>query len=371
MEGGKRHTRSQKKDKQTISNYRPISLLPLFAKIFERIVFKNLYNYLKSNNLITKNQSGFTPGDSGTNQLISLIHDIHKAFDDNRCLEVRSVYLDMSKAFDKVWHEGLLHKLCQNGVEGNILKFFESYLSNRRQRVVLNGKCSNWAPIHSGVPQGSVLGPLLFLIYINDLECGIKSQIKFFADDTSLYSVVKDPITSAAELNHDLKIISEWANQWKMSFNPDPTKPAEEILFSQKKNPVVHPPLFFNGVEVKRVTEHKHLGLILDPLLNFAAHIKEKSAKARKGIGLIKHLRSYLPTDALISIYTAHVRSHLDYCDFIFHIPELLGNFSTNVNLSNQMNKLESLIYQAGLAVTGMWQGTNRDRVYEELGWES
>ena len=172
---------------------------------------------------------------------------------------------------------------------------------NRRQRVVLNGKCSNWAPIHSGVPQGSVLGPLLFLIYINDLECGIKSQIKFFADDTSLYSVVKDPITSAAELNHDLKIISEWANQWKMSFNPDPTKPAEEILFSQKKNPVVHPPLFFNGVEVKRVTEHKHLGLILDPLLNFAAHIKEKSAKARKGIGLIKHLK-IIPTNRCINL---------------------------------------------------------------------
>ena len=355
----------KKKDKQTVSNYRPISLLPLFAKIFERIVFKNLYNYLKSNNLITKNQSGFTPGDSGTNHLLSLIHDIHKAFDDNRCLEVRSVYLDMSKAFDKVWHEGL------NGIAGNVLKFFESYLSNRRQRVVLNGSSSNWAPILSGVPQGSVLGPLLFLIYINDLECGIISQIKFFADDTSLYSVVKDPVVSALELNHDLEVISQWATQWKMSFNPDPTKPAEEILFSRKKTPVDHPPLYFNGLEVKRVTEHKHLGLILDPLLDFAAHIKEKSNTARKGIGLIKHLRSYLPLDALKSIFTMHVRSHLDYCDFIFHIPELVGNFSTDVNLSHQMKKLESLQYQAGLAVTGMWKGTNRDKVYEQLGWES
>ena len=111
----------------------PIFLLPLFAKVFERIVFKNLYNHLKANNLITKNQSGFTPGDSGTNQLISLGHDIHKAFDDNSCLEVRSIYLDMSKAFDKVWHEGLLHKLKHNGIDGKLLALFECYLSNRKQ----------------------------------------------------------------------------------------------------------------------------------------------------------------------------------------------------------------------------------------------
>ena len=134
------------------------------------------------------------------------------------------------------------------------------------------------------MPQGSILGPLLFLIFINDLEAGIISQIKFFADDTSLYSVVHDPEKSARELNHDLEVINNWAKQWKMSFNPDPTKPAEEILFSHKR-PRPHPPLFFNGVEVKRVTEHKHLGLILDPLLNFAAHFKEKIAKARKGLG--------------------------------------------------------------------------------------
>ena len=105
-----------------------------------------------------------------------------------------------------------------------------------------------------------MLGPLLFLIYINDLEFGILSRIKFFADDTSLYSIVEDPIRSAMELNHDLAVINEWARQWKMSFNPDPTKPAEEILFSQKKSKIYHLPLYFNGVEVKRVSEHIHLG---------------------------------------------------------------------------------------------------------------
>ena len=155
------------------------------------------------------------------------------------------------------------------------------------------------------------------------LKAGIISQIKFFADDTSLYSVVKDPEISARELNHDLEIISEWAKQWKMSFNPDPTKPAEEILFSQKRVPQEHPPLYFNGIEVKRVSEHKHLGFIFDPKLNCAAHFKEKSAKARRGIGMIKQLREYLPTNVLDQIYKMHARSHLDYCDFIYHIPEL------------------------------------------------
>ena len=108
----------KKNDKQIVTNYRPISLLPILSKVFERIIFKNLYNHLISNHLITKNQSGFRPGDSVTNQLLSLVNDIHAAFDDKKCLEVRSVYLDMSKAFDKVWHEGLVYKLRQNGING-------------------------------------------------------------------------------------------------------------------------------------------------------------------------------------------------------------------------------------------------------------
>ena len=148
--------------------------------MFERIIFKNLYNFLVFNNLITKNQSGFRPGDSCTNQLLSLVHEIHTAFDNKKCLEVRSVFLDMSKAFDKVWHEGLIFKLQQNGVEGGLLDLLRNYLNNRKQRVVLNGMESDWGPIKAGVPQGSVLGPLLFLIYINDLEKGLKSFVNFF-----------------------------------------------------------------------------------------------------------------------------------------------------------------------------------------------
>ena len=203
----------KKGDKQSTNNYRPISLLPICGKMFEKIICNILYSYLNANNLITKNQSGFRPGDSTTNQLLFLVDEIHQAFKDTKSLEVCAVFLDISKAFDKVWHDGLIFKLKQNGISGSLLKFSESYLHNRKQRVVLNGSFSDYSVIQSGVPQGSVLGPLLFLIYINDLQKYTKSNISFFADDTMLFSIVKDPVISADDLNHDLDIICQWAYQ--------------------------------------------------------------------------------------------------------------------------------------------------------------
>ena len=137
----------EKGDKQLIKNYRQISLLPTCGKIFEKIIFNNLYAYFHTNNLISKNQSGFRPGDSTTNQLLYLHDEIHQAFDSTESVEVGAVFLDISKAFDKVWHEGLIFKLEQNGVSGNMLKLFQNYLSNRKQRVVLNGSCSDYSSI--------------------------------------------------------------------------------------------------------------------------------------------------------------------------------------------------------------------------------
>ena len=211
----------KKGDKQLIKNYRPISLLPICGKIIEKIIFNYLYSYLIANRLITINQSGFRPGDSTTNQLLYLVDEIHQAFDSAECFEVRTVFLDISKAFDKVWHDGLIFKLKQNGISGSRLKLFRNYLSNRKQCVVLNGSSSDYSGIESGVPQGSVLGPLLFLIYINGLERNIKSNIKFFADDTMIFSIVNDPKISANDLNHET--IRQWVNQWKLEFNPEPT----------------------------------------------------------------------------------------------------------------------------------------------------
>ena len=151
-----------------------------------------------------------------------------------------------------MWHDGLISKLKQNGISGRLLQLFENYLLNRKQRVILNGSRSEYSLIESGVPQGSVFGPLLFLIYINDLERNIKSNIIFFADDTSLFSTAKSPVISAEDLNHDLAIIHQWGHQWKMEFNPDPTKQATEVLFSCEKVSPNHPQRIFNGSVVKK-----------------------------------------------------------------------------------------------------------------------
>ena len=238
----------KKENKCLVKNYRPISLLPIFAKVFERVIYNSLFNYFLHNKLFTPSQSGFLPGDSCIAQLLSIIHEIQSAFDDNPTIDVRGIFLDISKAFDKVWHDGLLFKLKIYSVEGDLLLLLKNYLKNRKQRVALNCQTSEWRKINSGVPQGSVLGPLLSLIYINDLPDAITSISKIFADDISLFSKVQDINRSANELNCDLEKVSNWAYQWKMQFNPDPNKQANEVIFSRKSNSnsFPYPPVKFN-----------------------------------------------------------------------------------------------------------------------------
>ena len=166
-------------DKQLVENYRPISLLPIFGKTFEKIIFNRIYNFLLE--------------DSCINQLLAITHEIFEAFDCNPPLEVRSVLLDVLKAFDKVWHKVLLHKLKSMGISGNLFNLLENYLSGRFQRVVLYGQTSSWRPVLACVPQGSIVGSLLFLVYIKDEPNGLKSN------------------ASADVLNNDLSLISKWA----------------------------------------------------------------------------------------------------------------------------------------------------------------
>ena len=192
----------KKSDKKILKNYRAVSLLPICEKIFERLLYNRLFEYFIENELISTSQSGFKPEDSGISQLLSLTHDIYQSFDNG--FEVRGVFLDISKAFDEVWHKGLIYKLTKNGVAGNLLNTLTDFLKDRKQRVVLNGQNSKWVNVEAEVPQGSNLGPLPFLIYINNLSENLISNPRPFADDTSLFSVIFDRDLSAKNLNNDL-----------------------------------------------------------------------------------------------------------------------------------------------------------------------
>ena len=216
----------KKNDKQLVENYRPISVLPIFGKVVEKVIFNKIYQSLLEERLLNLNQSGFRPSDSCINQLLAITREIFEAFDCNPTVEVRSVLLDISKAFDKVWYEGLLFKLRSMGISGELYNLLGNYLSDRFQRVILNGQTSSWKPVIAGVPQGSILDPRLFLVCINHLLNELKSSAKLFADGTSLFTIVKDKNESANTFNNDLLLISKWAYNWKILFNPDPSKPA-------------------------------------------------------------------------------------------------------------------------------------------------
>ena len=209
--------------------------------------------------------------------------------------EVRGVFLDISKAFDKVWHKGLLYKLEQNGIKGLLLTILKDFLKSRKQRVVLNGQHSSWSDVLAGVPQGSILGPLLFLIYINDLSDGLNCNPKLFADDTSLFSTVYNINEATNTLNNDLNKITEWAHQWKMSFNPDISKQAHEVVFSRKRSLVSHPSLTFNNIPVAQTSSQKHLGMHLDKKLNFEEYLRKVETKVNKSVGIIRKLQNVLP----------------------------------------------------------------------------
>ena len=222
----------KKEDKQILKNYRLMSLLTIFGKILERLMFNEMFEFFIENWLIFASQAGFERGNSCISQLLFITQKIYSSFDEG--LEVRSVFLDISKAFDKVWHDGIIFKLTQNDISGNLLNLLHHFLNKRKQRVVLNGQFSTWKNVSAGVPQGSILGPWLFLIYINDLTEGLSSNAKLFADDTPLLSVIHSIQTSANNLNKDLERINNWATHWEMNFNPDTTKQAQEVTFSRK-----------------------------------------------------------------------------------------------------------------------------------------
>jgi hypothetical protein len=341
--------------------------------MLEKIVHDSLYPHLFDNKLISDKQSGYRRNDSTIRQLLSITHEIYKAFDSGH--EVRAVFLDISRAFDRVWHEGLKFKLKQNGVERNALNIIKSFLADRVQRVVLDGQTSDWVPIEAGVPQGSILGPLLFLVYINDLVEVVESEIDIFADDTFIYRIL-DP-NSTQLLSDDLDRITEWAYQWKMVFNPDISKQAIEIIFSRKYTGYKSdpPPLTFNNIPVKRDIETKHLGMMLDSKLYFESHIEGingKISKSRQGLGVMKQIKKYVSPRVLANNYFAYVRPHLDYGDLIVHQADLKKPLIYDFKSSSALlDKMDMVQYDAARIVTGAWRGSPRKQLFDELGWDS
>ena len=194
--------------------------------------------------------------------------------------------LDVYKAFDKIWHDGVIFKLERNGMSGELLNILIDFLSNMNQRVLFNGEVSAWISVNAGVSQGSILEPLLFLIYINDLSNNLLSNVKLFADNTSLFSVTHDVNLPAKKLNDDLRQISNLAFQWKMSFNPDLNKQTQEVTFIRKIKSNIHPLLVFNNNVVSQVNSHKHLGIIIDFKLTFEEYLLRVFKKVNETISL-------------------------------------------------------------------------------------
>ena len=235
-------------------------------------VNRYVYSFFVSNNTISCLQSDFVQGDSTVNQFVSIYNTFCNALDDGK--EVRAAFLDISKAFDRVWNKGLLLKLNFVGISVSLLLWFSDNLTNRRQRVVLLGDCSDrtsYSLTKAGVPQGFILGPLLFLIFI------IETNIRLFADDTSLYIIVETPQSAALKLNNDLSKIKAWASKWLVTFNPSQS---ESLLISRKRSHINHPDLCMDNNVIQEVNSHKHLGLTFSNGGTWHEHITDITSKA-------------------------------------------------------------------------------------------
>ena len=345
-----------KGDPDMVNNYRPISLTSTICKIMEKIIFKYLFNFMKDNEILTKYQSGFQPNDSTVNQLVEIYNSIISNLDKGK--DVRFVFCDISKAFDKVWHKGLLFKLEKYGISGNLLKWLENYLDDRVQRVVLDGFHSSFKPVNAGVPQGSVLGPFLFLLYINDLSENLVNNIRLFADDTSLFVIVDNNINAAAlSLTSDLDIINTWANTWAVEFNPNKTF---NLNFSRSSR--THPPVHFGntGNIINESEIHRHLGLLFQADAKWSSHITYVHDKACSRLNLLRMVKHVLDRTTLIKIYFAFIRPILEYASIVWD----------NCTLENS-KLLEDVQVEAARIITGLRRNSSRSNLYIELGWET
>ena len=341
----------KKGPKELCTNYRPISLLSCVGKLFESCVYKYVFEFLKGNNILTKSQSGFIPNDSCVNQLLHIYNELLTSHD--KGITSQAVYLDITKAFDRVWHRGLLVKLSSVGIRGPLLLWFNDYLFNRKQATVIKGYKSDLVTIPAGVPQGSVLGPLLFLIYINDIVDEIESSIKLFADDTSISLSIENPVTRSEMLNRDLSRISEWGTKWKIVFNETKT---ELLSYSYGNDNSL--PLTFIATQLEPTTHHKHLGIVLQKNLKWDFHIQQIIEKVTPLILCLKSYKYRFGRKTLETLYKSFILPIFDYADVIW------DNCTQTLS-----NSLEELHLDALRTITGSVRGTSHHKLYSESGF--
>ena len=282
------------------------------GKVFERCIFRYLFNYLCDNKIVSIHQSGLIPGDSTVNQLVSIHHDLCKALENHN--DIQLIFFDISKPFDKVWHKGFLHKLKCIGIKGPLYQLFHDYLDNRKQRVVLNGKCSSWQTINADVPQGSVFGPLMFLIYINDIGNNLSSTATLFANDTSLSKHIIDDYISNNEIQDDLDTIQAWASKWKVILNP---LKSESMLVSLRRNTEWGQNFTFQNHVINNVDIHKHLGLTWNSDASWKSHLSTIIARASKRIDMLRALKFKLDRSSLEKMYFAYIRPIFEYASVV------------------------------------------------------
>lgn len=292
------------------NNYRPITLLSNISKIFEKATYQRLYSFLEMNNILYPQQYGFRNFHSTNHALIEITEKIRQAIDQGEF--TCGIFLDFQKAFDTVNHEILLQKLRYYGVRGLELNWFKSYLSNRSQTVRIKNKLSDSLISSYGVPQGSILGPLLFLIYINDLNKAVKhSEIHHFADDTNLILRNKSLKKINSQANHDLKLITVWLRANKISLNVNKTK----ILIFRPERKIITKKLNFriSGQKIHISKEVKYLGIILDEQLKWKKHLQTIQQKLSRANGMLSKIRHFVSKEAIRAIYFSLFHCHLGY----------------------------------------------------------
>ena len=289
-------------------NYRPVSLTSVTSKLLEHIICKHLLDHLDRNNILTSLNHGFRKGFSCETQLMVTMDDLLKSSENN--LQTDIIILDFAKAFDTVPHNKLICKLKSYGIEGRMLKWITSFLTERKMRVVVDGEMSSYTHVVSGVPQGTVLCPLLFLCHINDLPDNISSQVRLFADDCLLYR----PIKSRRDhylLQQDIHNLESWATKWGMRFNSKKCY----VLSNKSKSSHMYT---INDNILQQVQNSRYLGVTISDDFKWGTHIQSMTAKASSLLGLLKRNLKHCPSSCKKLGYTAMVRSQLEYASIIW-----------------------------------------------------